>query len=110
MRQLKRCDTKFQLNLVNVQAEEFAEKYPHIDPAKAMQILHAETECGAILVGVEANVTAWRLVDRKPWLEILRWPLIRPIADACYLFFARHRYQISRIFLGQSRCESCHLP
>ena len=84
------------------------EKYTHINSVEAMRILHAETGDGKLLLGLDANVAAWRQVNGKPWLAILRWPLIRPLADLAYLFFARNRYAISGIFTGTS-CNQCRI-
>jgi predicted DCC family thiol-disulfide oxidoreductase YuxK len=40
-------------------------------------------------------------VGKHRWLAILRWPVIRHIADLCYLFFARHRQKISGLLMRQ---------
>ncbi|MEQ9568422.1 MAG: thiol-disulfide oxidoreductase DCC family protein [Porticoccaceae bacterium] len=108
MNQLKHWDVNSQLHLVDVLNEQIKEKYPHIDPVEAMRILHAETDDGKLLLGLDANVAAWQQVNRKSWLAILRWPLIKPLADMAYLFFARNRYTISRIFTGES-CNKCRI-
>lgn len=108
MNQLKQRDANNSLHLVDVLNEQIMEKYPHINSEKAMRILHAETGDGKLLLGLDANVAAWRQVNGKPWLTILRWPLIRPLADMAYLFFARKRYAISRIFTGAS-CNQCRI-
>jgi len=108
MHQLKRFDINGQLFTVNALNEQLMASYPHIDPVEAMRILHAETSDGTLLLGLDANVAAWKLVNRKRWLAILRWPLIRPLADLGYLFFARYRYSISRVFTDES-CDQCRI-
>ena len=109
MNQLKNWDTNNELRLIDATNHQAMEAFPHIDPDRSMRILHAETFNGDLLLGLDANIAAWKTIGRKPWLSILRWPLIRPIADRAYLFFARHRYRISKILTGKSRCDQCRI-
>lgn len=106
MNQLKQRDASNRLHLVDVLNEQIMEKYPQIDSVEAMRILHVETGDGKLLLGLDANVAAWQQVNGKTWLAILRWPLIKPLSDLAYLFFARNRYKISRILTGRS-CSQC---
>jgi predicted DCC family thiol-disulfide oxidoreductase YuxK len=111
MQALAAFDDKKRLKLVDLGRPEVAECYPGIDRVAAMQILHAELDRGdgtstEMLLGLDATRWAWKLVNRKPWIAMLRWPLIRPVADLCYLFFARHRYRISYLLTGRKRCEA----
>ena len=109
MNQLKNWNTNKELHLVDATNHQAMEAFPHIDSANAMRILHAETAEGELLLGLDANIAAWNAVKRKPLLGILRWPIIRPIADQGYLFFARHRYRISKILTGKSKCDQCRV-
>ncbi|MFC3025385.1 thiol-disulfide oxidoreductase DCC family protein [Vibrio zhugei] len=105
MDQLRKRDTQQRLHLVDLHSDEFAQ-FPDIDPVAASEILHAVDQQGRLLLGLDAVHKAWQMVG-KGWVYApLRWPLIRPVADWCYLFFARHRYRISFLFTGTSRCES----
>ena len=55
--------------------------------------LHLQTADGQWLTGVDATVRAWSHT-RWGWLfAILRWPLLGPVADAIYGYWARKRYQ-----------------
>lgn len=58
-----------------------------------LRTLHLQLSDGQLLTGVDANVTAWRYAGRGNWLAWLRWPLVRPLADLCYGFWARWRYR-----------------
>ncbi|GJM11850.1 MAG: thiol-disulfide oxidoreductase [Pseudohongiella sp.] len=107
MRELERLDCFGLLNLVDLHREDFAQLYPHVDPEKAISILQAQLSDGSMLFGIDANVKAWQLVGKKKWLQILRWPLVRVIADLAYLFFARNRSLISFLLTGQKRCNVC---
>jgi predicted DCC family thiol-disulfide oxidoreductase YuxK len=49
---------------------------------------------------------AWRLVGKKPWIAVLRFPIIKPFADWAYLLFAKHRTRISSLLMGKKSCEN----
>jgi predicted DCC family thiol-disulfide oxidoreductase YuxK len=100
--QLKALDVDGRLEFADLNDENFMHDYPHIDPQQAQRILHGETGDGTIVTGLDVTCMAWRSVGKHRWLAILRWPVIRPIADICYLFFARHRQKISRLLMGQA--------
>jgi predicted DCC family thiol-disulfide oxidoreductase YuxK len=55
--------------------------------------LHLQTADGEWLTGVDATVRAWSHTRWGPLFRVLRWPLIGPLADAVYRFWARKRYQ-----------------
>ena len=105
MDMLRRYDQQAALNLENIHAADFSDKYPQVDVAAANQILHGLTHEGTMLYGLDVTVTAWRLVGKKKWLGVLRWPGIRWFADKAYLFFARNRYRISGLLTGSSFCD-----
>ena len=84
---------------------------PHIDPHAADRILHGELTDGSMIYGLDVTRTAWQLVGKGHWFAFLRWPLIRPIADLAYHFFARHRHHISGWFGRTELCdERCRKP
>ncbi len=63
--------------------------------------LHCLTAQGQWLMGVDATIQAWSHT-RWGWLfSVLRWPLIGPVADRIYAFWARKRY--SRLY-GCGEC------
>ena len=104
MQQLKDYDDLGRLNFVNLNTVDFSQRYPHIDPDHANRILHGQLETGEILLGLDVTYRAWSLVGKHKWLALLRWPIIRRLADGLYLLFARYRYGISYLLTGQSRC------
>jgi predicted DCC family thiol-disulfide oxidoreductase YuxK len=63
--------------------------------------LHLLTAEGKWLTGVDATVRAWSHTRWGFLFRILRWPLIGPLADAAYRYWARKRYQ--RLY----GCSSC---
>lgn len=105
MRHLEKRDNQHQIEFVDIHQANFAEQYPYVDKAQANRILQGRTADGSILYGLDVTHCAWSLAGRG-WLTApLRWPVIRWFADKIYLFFARHRYRISRLVTGQSRCD-----
>lgn len=112
---LKQLNTAGQLEFADLAQQDFIQRYPHIDPIRAYQVLHGETSDGTVITGLDVTCRAWQLVGKHRWLAVLRWPLIKPVADLFYRFFARHRQAISRLSeklfpaaLTASRCdESC---
>lgn len=55
--------------------------------------LHLRTGSGRWLTGVDATVQAWSHTRWGFLFRILRWPLIGPLADSAYRYWARKRYQ-----------------
>jgi len=111
MRQLKARDPDDRIELVDLNADNFSSRFSYIDKDYANTILHGETASGQVLLGLDVTSKAWALTGTRPWVQVLRLPLIKPIADWCYLRFAKHRYRISYLLTGKARCDSqCQLP
>lgn len=113
MRQLRTLDDArdgpARLQLEDILQVDFRQRYPHIDPMQADRILHGQLSDGRVLVGLDVTCLAWQLVGRKPWLQILRWPVLRWFADLAYRLFARNRFRLSWLLTGQRRCRSCRI-
>ncbi len=109
MRQLKTNNKAGRLEFANINDEDFNQRYPHINKVQANKILHGQLDSGEVLLGLDVTYRAWSMVGKHKWLVLLRWPVLRIIADSIYLLFARYRYGISYLFTGKSRCSSCTL-
>lgn len=109
MKHLIKLDRQKKIDPVDINQESFKEDYPEIDRQKADQILHGQLADGTILLGLDVTHKAWSLVGKGRWTAIIRWPIIRPLADFAYLKFARHRHFLSRVITGKERCQSCNL-
>ena len=105
MQQLVKHDQAKQIKLIDLHEPFFAQNYPHINIDHAMNMLHAETESGKMLYGLDVTCHAWKLVGKHKWLAILRWPIIKQISDSLYLFFAKHRNKISYLLTGKRSCN-----
>lgn len=108
MSQLKRYDHQHQLCLEDLHQHDFAERYPHIDPIAANKVLHGQLSDGQLVTGLDVTCLAWKTVGKHAWLQALRWPLVRPLSDAAYRFFAQHRQTISQYFKPAKVCKVCH--
>ncbi len=110
MQKLHDWDKHEQLNLVDIQRPDFSRRYPELERSALNARLHGYTEEGELLKGLEVTYEAWRRVGRGGWIAPLRWPVIKWLADGCYLMFARHRYLVSRLITGKARCDRCAGP
>ena len=113
MQQLRVLDSQSEgpvrIAFADIYQEGFRDQYPEIDPQQADRILHGRLADGTLLLGLDVSCCAWQLVGRKPWLQVLRWPIVRWLADGAYWLFARNRYRLSWLLTGQRRCRSCEL-
>ena len=103
MTALRYADTHHQISFIDV-----TQYCPdHIHYQEAMYELHVETPDGKILKAVDANVFIWRHINRKPWLALLKLPIVRQLTLMAYRVFAKNRQWISRALLGKDKCEQC---
>lgn len=107
MDMLRDLDTNGNLSLVDIHDDDFATRFPTIDPVAADRVLHGLYDDGTMIYGLDVTHQAWRAVGKKPWLAMLRLPIIRWFADMGYLVFANNRYTISWLLTGKKRCEPC---
>jgi len=107
MRHLSKLDTESKISLENIYADDFSARFPHIDQHRADQILHGQLASGEVIYALDVTYTAWSLVGKRHWVAVLRWPIIKQIADYSYLFFAKYRSTISKLLTGSERCEMC---
>ncbi|ABX50968.1 DUF393 domain-containing protein [Shewanella sp. SP2S2-4] len=111
MRQLKARDPNNFIALEDLNAPDFSERFSHIDRDYANTILHGETATGEVLLGLDVTCKAWALTETRAWIQLLRLPVIKTVADWTYLRFAKHRYRISYLLTGKARCDdNCQIP
>ncbi len=58
-----------------------------------LQKLHLRTAQGDWLVGIDANIYAWRNTPYAWAWNVLKWPMIYPFAKRAYNYWAKLRYQ-----------------
>lgn len=103
---LAKRDKNSCLSFEDINADDFSQRFASINAQAANRVLHAKNADGELLLGLDVTAQAWRLVG-NPLYCILRWPLIKPIADRVYIAFANNRYRVSYWLTGQARCERC---
>ncbi|QBF83750.1 DUF393 domain-containing protein [Shewanella maritima] len=121
MAQLKSYDRFNSIVLQDLNAEDINERFPTLDTDYANTILHGwlhsgrssdiMEDSGEMLLGLDVTAKAWQMVGKHPWIQLLRLPGIKCVADKAYLKFASNRYRISYLLTGQKRCDgdSCSL-
>ena len=68
--------------------------------------IHAKRADGALLTGMSVFREAYGLLGLGWLLAPTAWPLLRPVFDRLYLWFARNRVSIGKIF-GRNCDTSC---
>lgn len=109
MKHLLKLDQQKKLVLIDINQQDFEQKYPHINRREADRILHGELADGSIILGLDVTHKAWSLVGKGKWTAMIRLPIIGSVADFAYLQFARHRHFLSRLITGKEHCETCSL-
>ena len=62
------------------------------EKAEFLATLHLQTDSGEWRLGLDATVAAWKHTPIGFLFAPLRWPLIKPIADKLYSYWAKQRY------------------
>ncbi|MFN2168566.1 MAG: thiol-disulfide oxidoreductase DCC family protein [Anaerolineae bacterium] len=63
------------------------------DREALLRTLHLRRGDGRWLNGADANVAAWEGTAQGRFMRILRWPLLRPLVDRVYAYWAGWRYR-----------------
>jgi len=94
---LKKYDTRNEIQFEDITLDNFSDRFSNIDLAKADAIIHGQLPDGKVITGMDVTFLAWEIVNHNKWLRLFKLPLLRPITDWCYLFFAKHRRRITRL-------------
>jgi predicted DCC family thiol-disulfide oxidoreductase YuxK len=85
--------------------------------AEMKALIHAQRPDGSLVIGVGVFRLAYAAVVLGHFTHFTAWPIFKPLVDAAYLLFARHRMLASRIAtpfitwlaagraLGRSGCD-----
>ena len=65
--------------------------------AEMNALIHAQRPDGSLVIGVEVFRLAYTAVGLGHFTRFTAWPIFKPLVDAAYLLFARHRMLASRI-------------
>ncbi|MCA9306096.1 MAG: DUF393 domain-containing protein [Phycisphaerales bacterium] len=93
---MRRDKGRGRLRVVDIAASDF-------DPApygrsfeELMGRIHAVAADGSIITGMEVFRRAYKAIGLGWLLAPTGWPIIRPVADAAYRWFARNRHRLGR--------------
>ncbi|MBQ4847264.1 DUF393 domain-containing protein [Pseudoalteromonas sp. MMG005] len=104
MNSLKKHDTNNRITLVDVHSDFFERHYGHLNKQSTLDILHGIDNDGTLLLGLDVTCRVWHLVGKFKWLQYLRKPPIKWVADKAYLLFAKHRVRLST-WLFPNQCD-----
>ncbi len=93
---LRRRDDCDRLNLVDMSAVGFDASVHGFDAGALDAVIHAVRPDGTVLRGMDVLREAYAGVGLGALLRATRWPLLKPVFDAAYAGFARHRHALSR--------------
>ena len=107
VRTLQKHDKHNLLSFEDVHADDFNHKFPDLERKACFDTLHVVTQHGEIIRGLDGTCAVWQAVGKHRWLQILRLPGIRLVADFAYRIFADNRGLFSKLILGKARCQEC---
>jgi predicted DCC family thiol-disulfide oxidoreductase YuxK len=85
------------LRFVDISAPGFDPTPYHASLAEMSALIHAQRADGSLVIGVEVFRLAYGAVGLGHFTKFTGWPLLKPLIDAAYALFARHRYVFSRV-------------
>jgi predicted DCC family thiol-disulfide oxidoreductase YuxK len=107
MTRLRRWNTAGRLAFVDISMPGFDPASLRVDMAALDREMHAvQRSSGRLLVGIDAILASYTLVERGWMVAPLRVKMLRPGLAAAYRVFARNRYRISR-WLGYGTAAVC---
>ena len=107
---LKKMDKgRGRLDMVDIAADDFDPAPYGATMEQVTGAIHAYDQDGNLVTGMAVFRHAYRLVGWGWLMAPTGWPLLKPIADAFYRWFARNRY---RITLRKDPCAAgrCKIP
>jgi predicted DCC family thiol-disulfide oxidoreductase YuxK len=98
MDNLKARNTAGHLKFVDISAPLFDTTPYGATLAQMNGLIHAQRPDGTLVVGVEVFRLAYGAVGLGHLTAPTSWPGFKPVFDAAYAVFARHRYGFSKVF------------
>ncbi|AMK75349.1 MULTISPECIES: thiol-disulfide oxidoreductase DCC family protein [Methylomonas] len=98
------------LGLQDIHAEEFIPKHYGKSLDELMAEIHGLFPDGRLIKGMPVFYAAYSAVGLGWLIAPARWPLLRPLFDSLYAWFARHRLGLGALF-GAKTCQvgSCSI-
>lgn len=89
-------DDKNRLVLIDIAAPGFDPQPFGASLADMMALIHAVRPDGTLAIGVPALQLAYQAVGLGAWVAPTQWPILSPMFDWMYRWFANNRYGLSR--------------
>lgn len=107
MQRLKSLDQHNRLRLVDISADRFDETKWGIPRARMSEALHVFILPGQWLVGMPAIRHVYRQVGWGFLVAPTAWPIVSPLADVFYRYFAPNRNRVSRWLGFRASAAGC---
>ena len=92
---LESLDTRHQLEILSSETTGILERFPWISAQAYADALQVVADDGTTWQGAAAVEQLIRVLPRGRWIAwIFHVPFVRPLADRCYVWFARNRYRL----------------
>ncbi len=103
---LRRIDRDGRVELVDIARPSFLSPDPGVTREDLMARIHARRPDGRWLEGMDVFRAMWEAVGWGWLLAPTGWPILRPIFDASYRWFARNRLRLT----GRADCDIACAP
>lgn len=108
---LRRWDRRQRIRFTDIAAPDFDRQSLGRTHDELMARMHGRLPDGSLVEGVEVFRRLYAAVGFRWPIAVSRWPLVRPLLDLLYRFFAKHRLRLTgRCESGRCKSGSCDLP
>ena len=105
---IKRWDKNNRLRLVDISASDFSADAWGFSYNELSSALHVRLPQKGWIKGMPAIRELYRAVNHGWIFAITGWPLLSPLSDRLYAYFARHRLRLSKILGYQHKARVCN--
>jgi predicted DCC family thiol-disulfide oxidoreductase YuxK len=103
---LRRRDRAGRVRFTDIAAPEFDAAAHGVEHATLMAQIHARTADGQWVTGVDVFRGLYTAVGFGPVVAITRWPIVAPLLNVAYAWFARNRLRLT----GRCSDGTCAVP
>jgi len=103
---LRRRDRAGRVRFTDIAAPGFDAAAHGVDHASLMAQIHGRTADGGWVTGVDVFRNLYTAVGFGPVVALTRWPIVAPLLDDAYAWFARNRLRLT----GRCADGTCAVP
>lgn len=104
---LKRLNTAQKIAFQDINASDFYAEQQGLSHKELMAEIHAKKANGQLIKGMPVFRTLYQAVGLGWLLAPTGWPLLRPLFEWLYQYFAQHRGKLGAWLGGNKPCERC---